>query len=135
MTSARAYRPALSNAEAVQELRDKAGTQFHPLVANAFAAMIEGEELPRAMGRHQLAALRAEFSRVATVDLRWMRTLLRPRPVAVALAGAVLILLGVPDTSRWLVGALAAGALTATAGRVERRPRPTPRRSCAARAG
>ena len=25
MTSARAYRPALSNAEAVQELRDKAG--------------------------------------------------------------------------------------------------------------
>lgn len=114
MTSARAYRPALSNAEAVQELRDKAGTQFHPLVANAFAAMIEGEELPRAMGRHQLAALRAEFSQVGTVDLRWMRTLLRPGPVAVALAGAVLILLGVPGIPQWLIGGLAAAGLIAT---------------------
>ncbi len=114
MTSARAYRAALTNSEAVQELRDKAGAQFHPLVANAFAAMIEGEDLQHAMGRHQLAALRAEFSRAATVDLGWVRTLARPGAVAVALGGAGLISLGVPEAPEWLVAALVAGAATAT---------------------
>ncbi len=135
MTSARAYRPALSNAEAVQELRDKAGTQFHPLVANAFAAMIEGEELPRAMGRHQLAALRAEFSRVATVDLRWMRTL--------AAAGAGGSRAGgrradprweFPRLPEWLVAALAAAGLAATTWTVSSGARGSRRGSRALRA-
>ena len=61
MTSARAYRPPLTMAEAVQELRDKAGTQFHPLVAHAFSCMIEGQPVHTAVGSSQLAALRAEF--------------------------------------------------------------------------
>jgi hypothetical protein len=67
MTSARAYRPPLTMAEAVQELRDKAGTQFHPLVAHAFSSMIEGQPLQSAIGQSQLAALRAEFSRIPTL--------------------------------------------------------------------
>ena len=50
MTSVRAYRPALTTTEAVLELRDKAGSQFHPLVAEAFAAMVEGRDVHAAMG-------------------------------------------------------------------------------------
>jgi len=79
MTSARAYRPALSIAEAIQELRDKAGTQFHPLVAQAFAAMLEQRDVHAAMGSAQIASLRAEFSRIAGVQLPRPGAVLRPR--------------------------------------------------------
>ncbi len=58
MTSKRAYRAALTPQEAVAELRDKAGSQFHPLVARAFAAMIEGRDPNEVMGRSQVTALR-----------------------------------------------------------------------------
>ena len=78
MTSARAYRPALTEQEAVQELRDKAGSQFHPLVAHAFAAMIEGEPVAAAMGEAQLISLRAEFSRVNTLRMPDLRALRSP---------------------------------------------------------
>ena len=62
MTSARAYRPALTVQEAAAEIRDKAGLQFHPVLAAAFAAMMTGSEASDALPPGQLAALRAEFS-------------------------------------------------------------------------
>jgi HD-GYP domain-containing protein (c-di-GMP phosphodiesterase class II)/GGDEF domain-containing protein len=96
MTSARAYRPPLTMAEAVQELRDKAGTQFHPLVANAFSSMIEGQPLQAAIGQSQLAALRAEFSRIPTLRLPRISALLSPAMLAVCSAAATLAAIGVP---------------------------------------
>jgi HD-GYP domain-containing protein (c-di-GMP phosphodiesterase class II) len=43
MTSTRSYRKALPQEVAFQELRDKAGTQFHPACVEALIAAIEGK--------------------------------------------------------------------------------------------
>src|SRR3954451_7439105 len=95
MTSARAYRPALSMAEAIQELRDKAGTQFHPLVAQAFAAMLEGRDLHAAIGSAQVAALRAEFARIASVRLPRPSAVLHPRAATVCFASTTAVAVGI----------------------------------------
>jgi GGDEF domain-containing protein len=61
MTSIRPYRPALTIDEAAHELLDKAGTQFHPLVARAFAALVRREPLTSELSAQELAALRRSF--------------------------------------------------------------------------
>jgi len=94
MISKRAYRPALTDEEAVQELRDKAGTQFHPLVAHAFAAMIDGTELEVAVGHRELAALRAEFSRIPTVRWPAVTRALTPGHLTVTVATATALVAG-----------------------------------------
>jgi len=63
MTSARPYRPALTVAEAVGELRDKSGSQFHPLIARAFAAIILEEPLASALDSDEIRSLRDQLSR------------------------------------------------------------------------
>ena len=114
MTSARAYRPALTVAEAVQELRDKAGIQFHPGVASAFAAMVEDDDLLGALGRHELERLRAEFSQVKTADLRWLLELARPGTIAVMLGASTLVNLGAVGTvTRWVTFQAIAAATAA----------------------
>src|SRR6185312_7991335 len=62
MTSARAYRPALTVQEAAAEIRDKAGLQFHPGLARAFAGMMEGAEPTEALTAAELGTLRRQFS-------------------------------------------------------------------------
>ena len=47
MTSDRPYRQALSPAVAIQEIRDHAGSQFDPQMADAFIALCQEEGLPR----------------------------------------------------------------------------------------
>lgn len=111
MTSARAYRPPLTMAEAVQELRDKAGTQFHPLVAHAFTAMIEGQAVQAAMGPSQLAALRAEFSRIPTLRLPRLSSLLSPAMLGVSFAAATLATIGIPGVPLRLVAVFAVATL------------------------
>jgi HD-GYP domain-containing protein (c-di-GMP phosphodiesterase class II) len=128
MTSPRAYRAALSTTEAVEELRDKAGSQFHPLVAEAFAATIEGREMPAGLGPEQLAALRAEFSRVATIQLPRPRSLAQPRMLTVCFATATAVSGGLPVAPVWLDIALAglttvAAVAAVAAGLRERRRR------------
>jgi GGDEF domain-containing protein len=115
MTSKRAYRPALTPQEAVTELRDKSGSQFHPLVAQAFAAMIEGADVPSAMGGKQLNALRAEFSRIPTVPRPNLSTLLNPGHMAVNFAALALVAFGIPGVPRWAAGVLAAAAVATAA--------------------
>ena len=110
MTSARAYRPPLTMAEAVQELRDKAGTQFHPLVAHAFSSMIEGQPLQSAIGQSQLTALRAEFSRIPTLRPPRMGVLFSPTMLAVCSAAATLVAIGIPGVSLLVPAGI--GALT-----------------------
>jgi HD-GYP domain-containing protein (c-di-GMP phosphodiesterase class II) len=111
MTSARAYRPPLTMAEAVQELRDKAGTQFHPLVAHAFTAMIEGQPVQSAMGPSQLAALRAEFSRIPTLRLPRLGSLLSPARLGVSFAAATLAAIGIPGVPLRLAAVLGVSTL------------------------
>jgi HD-GYP domain-containing protein (c-di-GMP phosphodiesterase class II)/GGDEF domain-containing protein len=117
MTSPRAYRAALSTAEAVHELREKAGSQFHPLVAHAFAAMIERRDVLDAIGRSQLDALRAEFSLIPALQLPPLAVLLNPRLVTVSTAAALLIAVGVPGAPRGVIlgtaGLAVASAATA----------------------
>ncbi len=114
MTSARPYRPALTLAEAAQELRDKAGTQFHPLVATAFAAMVLGETAAAALGPSDLSALRAAFSRVRLLSPVPLRALLAPRSATLSLLVVTLALAGLstPPLLEWtaLASTAAAGA-------------------------
>jgi GGDEF domain-containing protein len=113
MTSKRAYRPALTPQEAVAELRDKAGSQFHPLVAQAFAAMIEGGDVNAAMGKKQLTALRTEFSRIAVIPRIDRAAVLNPGHLSVTFAAFGLVAFGIPGAPLWVAGACATAAATA----------------------
>ncbi|HZI35369.1 MAG TPA: HD domain-containing phosphohydrolase, partial [Gaiellales bacterium] len=115
MTSKRAYRPALTPQEAVAELRDKAGSQFHPLVATAFAAMIEGHDPNEVMGRSQVSVLRDEFSRMTTVPWPDLSGLASPGAVTVTLAALALVAFGVPGLPSWPALVLASAAVLASA--------------------
>jgi GGDEF domain-containing protein len=115
MTSKRAYRPALTPQEAVTELRDKAGSQFHPQVATAFAAMIEGRDPNEVMGRSQVSALRDEFSRMTTVPWPDLSGMASPGAVTVTLAALTLVAFGVPGLPSWPVLILASAAVLASA--------------------
>src|SRR5439155_8628740 len=95
MTSARPYRSALSVEEAARELEDKAGTQFHPQVAQAFAALVRGRPLVDALGPEAVDELRRSFSAVRTVELPALSSLLQPRPAAALFAVCTLGLVGI----------------------------------------
>ncbi len=99
MTSARSYRPALTMAEAVAELRDKAGTQFHPHVAAAFAAIIEGTSPADALGVDELARLRRTFARVPVFSTAPSRYLTDPHVIFTALLATTIAAFGVPIAS------------------------------------
>jgi hypothetical protein len=122
MTSKRAYRPALTPQEAVAELRDKSGSQFHPLVAQAFAAMIEGGDVDEAIGRSQLAALRAEFSRAPLLAGVNLSSLIGAGQLTVAQVALALVASGVQAVPRWVPLVLGTGAVMtgawALAGRI-----------------
>ncbi|HET7572686.1 MAG TPA: HD domain-containing phosphohydrolase [Gaiellaceae bacterium] len=113
MTSARPYRPALTTAEAVAELRDKAGTQFHPLVARAFAAVMEGERPAAQLSPDELAELRRRFSPVRATPLPEPALLLQPRLAAMGAIALALVATGVPQVPRPAAAAAAVLALAA----------------------
>jgi HD-GYP domain-containing protein (c-di-GMP phosphodiesterase class II) len=58
MTSARPFRDPLSEEEALQELEEGSGTQFHPVVAKAFAAVRRGEDPASVLTPEELLSLR-----------------------------------------------------------------------------
>ena len=114
MTSPRAYRPALTEEDAVQEIRDQAGSQFHPRVARAFAAMIEQRDVPDTLGHAEIDGLRREFARVPVVALPPIHRLLQPRLLAVGTVATLFILVGLPDPPWWIMSATLIAALTST---------------------
>jgi HD-GYP domain-containing protein (c-di-GMP phosphodiesterase class II) len=127
MTSARAYRPALTRAEALHELRDKAGTQFHPLVARFFVAVLSGDRVEEALSAAELNELRSQFRRQRTifrVAISW-----QPRSAVLGSAVVTLALAGVPELPLWALGiplastGASAAVWLATAVRLERRRR------------
>jgi GGDEF domain-containing protein len=110
MTSERPYRPALSHEEAALELQDKSGTQFHPLVARAFAAMVLGERIDEALRPDEITALRTSFSGVSTPLLPPIRKLRDSRALMVASAVTAMISVGADFVPRWLAGGFAGAA-------------------------
>jgi HD-GYP domain-containing protein (c-di-GMP phosphodiesterase class II)/GGDEF domain-containing protein len=119
MISKRAYRPALTEQEAVQELRDKAGSQFHPLVAHSFAAMIEGASLETAVGPQQLAVLRAEFSRIPTVRWPALVRAFAPGHLTFTLSAATaLVAVGLPGVPPQIAAGLGTAACLTAAARL-----------------
>jgi hypothetical protein len=114
MTSARSYRPALTTAEAVAELRDKAGTQFHPQVALAFAAVVEGVSPVEELGAEGLASLRSAFARVPVFPSPPSRYLTDPHIISTALLAVTIAVFGVSVS--WVVKAVLAAATLATGG-------------------
>jgi GGDEF domain-containing protein len=116
MTSKRPYRPALSVEEAAAELLDKAETQFHPLVARAFAAMVVEKRLDEALRPEEIAALRQSFGPVGAARFPALRSLCDARGVTVFLAIAAMILVRLAFVPRWLTAGLALAAVV-SAGR------------------
>jgi hypothetical protein len=96
MTSFRPYRPALSPDEAIAELLDKAGAQFHPLVARAFAALLEGEPLRARLSEDELEELRQSFSRIRIAPLPSREVVADPRVLTMISLVATLASAGIP---------------------------------------
>jgi GGDEF domain-containing protein len=99
MTSARPYRPPLRREEAVAELLDKAGTQFHPAVARAFVAVLLDEPLRNRLSESELAELRRSFARVRVVSVP-TGMIAEPRLLAMAALVSTLVSFGIPNAPR-----------------------------------
>ena len=128
MTSVRPYRPALSQAEAIQELLDKAGTQFHPLVARAFVATIEGRDVREALTAAELSQLVGSFERISTAPARSLGHLTDLRVVLACWLGTAMIVLarlpeGWPRAATAGVAGVVGAALAARLVRQRRRVR------------
>lgn len=91
MTSERPFRPALSEEDALAELERNAGTQFHPSVAKAFAAVRRGISPEDALTDDELAAIQDSSARA---PVRSGVAELRHRPELIVAAGATLGLVG-----------------------------------------
>jgi hypothetical protein len=115
MTSTRAYRPALSVEEATRELLEKAGTQFHPLVARAFAAVIEDRDVRDALSREELAELLGAFEPISALPRPQLAAVREPRIALACLTGGSMIAVAImPDAvlrACTLAAAAAAGVL------------------------
>ena len=98
MTSARPYRPPLSRQEAVAELLDKAGAQFHPTVARAFAAVLLDEPLHERLSESELAELRKSFSRIRVASAPARNVIADPRLATMAALVSTLVTFGIPGT-------------------------------------
>jgi hypothetical protein len=91
MTSERPFRSALTRDEALAEIEQHAGSQFHPIVAKAFAALQRGQRLEDVMDREELASIRE--ASVPAPPRRQVRAL-RHRPDLLVLLGAAVSLVG-----------------------------------------
>ena len=100
MTSARPYRPALTTEEALEELRDKSGSQFHPLVAKAFVAVLSGEAVADHLSADEISSLTSQFRRYPAVSVR-LPALWEPRAAFIASIVALLVLVGIPPAPVW----------------------------------
>jgi GGDEF domain-containing protein len=107
MTSVRPYRLPLTRDEAVAELLDKAGAQFHPLVARAFAALLQGEPLRARLSESELADFRRSFSRVPVAAVPGREFVAEPRLLTMAAFVSTLVTIGIPDTPAAVSFALA----------------------------
>jgi len=113
MTSERPYRPALTLEEAADELVDKAGTQFHPLLARAFGALVTGRSVESELSAEELTELRTSLAGRKTFSLGRLSPALNLRLITVGLATLSLGLFGIAaiPTTVSLIAAVLAVAL------------------------
>jgi hypothetical protein len=91
MTSERPFRPALSDEDALAEIERNAGTQFHPALAKAFAAVKRGLSPDAVLAEDELAAIRGSSERS---PVRPGVAELGHRPELIVAVGATLGLVG-----------------------------------------
>jgi hypothetical protein len=124
MTSQRPYRPALTIPEAAAELLDKAGSQFHPLVARAFAAIVREQPVESALSEQEIAALRAAFAPVRHLTPSSLRNI-EAETVVLGLLCCALVVAGIEHVPKFVVVALggiaAAVTLASVIGAMRRR--------------
>jgi HD-GYP domain-containing protein (c-di-GMP phosphodiesterase class II)/GGDEF domain-containing protein len=117
MTSRRPYRPALTTEEAVAELRDKAGTQFHPLIARAFAGILLHDDITADLAPGEVRALREAFGGMHPPAIPSLGRWVDFRSASVVLGAAALIAVSVyPSTLIAASTALIAAIMAAAAG-------------------
>jgi HD-GYP domain-containing protein (c-di-GMP phosphodiesterase class II) len=110
MTTDRPFRPALSREEALAEIERWSGTQFHPTLARAFAAVQRGVPVAEVLSAEELDALRDACTpqRRAGLGSVGVRLL---SPVPVALVGGLVALVGISVDVLELAAVGAAAAL------------------------
>jgi hypothetical protein len=128
MTSERSYRPALTMEEATRELLDKAGSQFHPLVARAFVAVIEGQDVREVLSARELETLLRQFERIPVMPRLPLSGLRDARLALVAIVSIAILALSVTPGGWWRVAIVLAlstaiGTLGARALRARHRVR------------
>jgi HD-GYP domain-containing protein (c-di-GMP phosphodiesterase class II) len=110
MTSHRPFRKPLSEEEALRELEDGSGTQFHPVVAKAFIAVRCGEDPASVLAPEELASLRDAAHPTRIVFPRAVGEL-RRRHELFLLGGGIVLLAGLGAEVRELAAAGAAAVL------------------------
>jgi len=122
MTHDRPFRPALSREDALAELEQNSGTQFHPTVAKAFVAVERGEDPAGVLSIGELAQLREAAIPYRLPVIPGARDL-RDRPELIAIAGVTLALVAAAFDQLEVVFAGAAAGLFGLLLYVRRRTR------------
>jgi HD-GYP domain-containing protein (c-di-GMP phosphodiesterase class II) len=91
MTSHRPFRRRLTRDEALAEIEENAGTQFHPAIAKAFVAVQRGLSPEGVLTEEELAAIRDSS---VPSPVRSVRADLRRRPELLSALGAAIVLVG-----------------------------------------
>ncbi|HEY6585453.1 MAG TPA: HD domain-containing phosphohydrolase [Gaiellaceae bacterium] len=91
MTSERPFRDTFTPEQALAELERNAGSQFHPTVVKAFAAVQRGQRPRDVLSRHELAAIRESAGAAPSSQTRRS---VRHRPELLVVLGAVTALVG-----------------------------------------
>jgi HD-GYP domain-containing protein (c-di-GMP phosphodiesterase class II) len=110
MTSYRPFRKRLTREEALAEIEQNAGTQFHPTLAKAFVAVQRGQSPKDVLTHDELAGVRDSSVPSPT---RWSLIEALRRPQLLVAAGAAIALVGVGVD---LVEVAVAGGIVAAAG-------------------
>jgi HD-GYP domain-containing protein (c-di-GMP phosphodiesterase class II) len=110
MTSERPFRAAFTPEQALIEIEQNAGTQFHPTIATAFAAVQRGQRPEDVLSSEELASL--QHASVPGAPRQPVREL-RQRPELLVLLGAAVSLVGLVTE---LLELTAAGVVVALVG-------------------
>jgi hypothetical protein len=106
MTTEKPFRKKMTREEALAELEQGSGTQFHPVIARAFTALQRGQDPTAVIRAEELGAIR-EASALPPLTARGpVDALGRPDLIALAGGGACLVGLGVGSVLLAGIGAV-----------------------------
>jgi hypothetical protein len=108
MTTEKPFRPRLSREEALREIEQGSGSQFHPVIAKAFVAAQRGQDPVGTLSPEELAMIRDSSEPLPSLRPGLAETARRPEVAAVAGVGLLLVGIGTAIFPLAFVG----GALT-----------------------